>query len=121
MSETFEYDNLIAGSQKAIVQRPASVAPYQSWSRGQVVARVTATGKWQVADEDATANYDDVGIAVEAVDSTDGSAINTTVYVEGEFNENELIVQYGDAVGDWREKLAGHGIYIRSARTTEGT
>jgi predicted secreted protein len=121
MSETHTYDNLIAGSQKAIVQRPATVAISQAWSRGQVVARVTATGKWQIADEDATANYDDVGIAVEAVDTTDGTERNTTVYVEGEFNENELLVQYSDAVGDWREKLAGHGIYIRSARTTEGT
>lgn len=119
MSETFEYDNLIAGSQKAIVQRPATVALSQSWSRGQVVARVTATGKWQIADEDATANYDDVGIAVEAVD-TFGGEKNTTVYVEGEFNENEVLVQYADLVADWREKLAGHGIYLRKAVTTEG-
>jgi hypothetical protein len=119
MAETFEFDNLIAGNQKAIVQRPATVALGQTWSRGQVVARVTATGKWQVADEDATANYDDVGIATEAVDSTSGET-RTSVYVEGEFNENELLVQYSDVIADWVEKLAGHGIYVRKAVTTEG-
>jgi predicted secreted protein len=120
MSETLTYDNLIAGSQKDIVQRPATVAITQAWSRGQIVARVTATGKWQIADEDATANYDDVGIAVEAVDTTDGTERNTTVYVEGEFNEDSILVQYGDVIGDWREKLAGHGIYIRNPVDTSG-
>ncbi len=119
MAETFEHDNLIAGSQKAIVQRPAAVALGQSWSRGQIVARVTATGKWQTADEDATANYDDIGIAVEAIDTTSG-AKNTTVYVEGEFNENEVLMSYGDVAADWTEKLAGHGIYLRKAVTVEG-
>lgn len=119
MAETHEHDNLIAGSQKAIVQRPAVVALGQAWSRGQLVARVTATGKWQTADEDATANYDDVGIAVEAIDSTSGET-RTTVYVEGEFNENEVLFSYADAADDWREKLAGYGIYLRKALTTEG-
>lgn len=117
--ETFEPDNLIAGSQKPIVNDKATVALSQTWSRGQVVAKVTATGKWQIADEDATANYDDVGIAVEAVD-TFGGEKNTSVYVEGEFNENEVLVQYGDTTDDWRAKLAGHGIYLRDAMTTEG-
>lgn len=119
MSEEFTYDNLIAGNQKKIVNRPATAALGQSWSRGQVVARVTATGKWQTADEDATANYDDVGIATEAIDTTEGEK-NTSVYVEGEFNENAVLVQYGDAVGDWSEKLAGHGIYLRAALQTTG-
>lgn len=119
MSETLTYENLIAGDQKKIVQRPATAALGQAWSRGQVVARVTATGKWQTADEDATANYDDVGIAVEAIDTTEGEK-NTTVYVEGEFNEDSLLVGYGDAIADWREKLAGHGIYIRNPVDTSG-
>jgi hypothetical protein len=117
--ETFEPDNLIAGSQKPIVQRPGTVALGQSFSRGQIVARVTATGKWQIADEDATANYDDVGIAVEAVDTMTGE-VNSTFYVEGEFNENAVLFSYADAADDWREKLAGHGIYLRKAVTTEG-
>lgn len=119
MSETLTYDNLIAGDQKKIVQRSANVALGQSWSRGQIVARVTATGLWQTADEDATANYDDVGIAVEAIDTTEGTT-KTTVYVEGEFNEDALLLSYSDTADDWREKLAGHGIYIRNPVDTSG-
>jgi hypothetical protein len=44
MSETFEHDNLIAGSQKAIVQTPAVVRVYESFSRGQLLGKLTATG-----------------------------------------------------------------------------
>lgn len=119
MAETFEHDNLIAGSQKAIVNGPAVVALGQVWSRGQVVAKVTATGKWQIADEDATANYDDIGIAVEAIDTMTGEK-RTTVYLEGEFNENEVLYSYADVAADWYAKLNAHGIYLRKAVTTEG-
>jgi hypothetical protein len=120
MSESFEFDNLIAGSQKAIVQTPGTVRISESFSRGQLLGKLTATGKWQVLDFDAIANFNDYGIAVEAVDTTDGSEDKTTVYVEGEFNENEVLFGYNDTADDWRAKLADHGIYLRKAVTTEG-
>lgn len=119
MPETFSFDNLIAGSQKAIVQRPAVVAIGQSWSRGQLVGKLTATGKWQTIDFDALASFDDVGIAVEAMDTTTGES-RSTVYVEGEFSENAVIIGYGDDADDWRETLADHGIYLRKAVSTAG-
>jgi hypothetical protein len=118
-TETFAYDNLIAGSQKPIVQRPGTARLGQSWSRGELIGQLTATLKWQTVDFGAYASFSDVGIAVEAVDSTEGE-VNTTIYVEGEFNENEVIIGYSDDADDWRETLAGHGIYLREALTTEG-
>jgi hypothetical protein len=65
----------------------------EAFSRGALLGRLTATGKWQVIDEDNVATCNDFGIAVEAVDSTAGE-VNTTVYVEGEFNENGVIFSY---------------------------
>ena len=119
MSETFEYDNLIAGSQKPIVQRPGTVAAGQSWSRGTLVGLLTASGKWQLVDYDAKASFVDFGIAVEAMDTTEGEGA-TTIYVEGEFNENAVLIGYSDDADDWRNTLADHGIYLRAALTTEG-
>ena len=118
-TETFEYDNLIAGSQKPIVQRPGTVRLGQSWSRGELVGLLTSTLTWQAIDFGALANFSDVGIATEAIDTTEGE-VNTSFYVEGEFNENAVIIGYSDDADDWREALAGHGIYLRTAVNTAG-
>jgi hypothetical protein len=116
----FEHENLIAGSQKAIVQRPGTARVYESFSRGQIIGLLTSTLKWQIIDIGGIAGCSDFGIAVEAVDTTDGTERNFSVYVEGEFNENAVLYSYSDTADDWRETLAGHGIYLRAALTTEG-
>lgn len=119
MPETFAYDNLIAGSQKAIVQRPGTVALSQAWARGELVGKKTVGQKWQTVDFTDVADFDDFGIAVEAVDTTSAET-NTTIYVEGEFSENAVIIGYGDDADDWRETLIGHGIYLRKSVSVEG-
>lgn len=119
MSETFEYDNLIAGSQKPVVNVPGTVRLGQSFSRGTLVGLLTATLKWQLVDFDAKANFSDFGIAAEAIDTTEGE-VNSTFYVEGEFNENAVIIGYSDDADDWRVTLADHGIYLRKSVSTTG-
>jgi hypothetical protein len=119
MSEAFEFENLIAGSQKAIVQRPGTVRLGEAWSRGQLCGLLTSSGKWQIVDFDAVSSFSDFGIAVEAIDTTEGE-VNSTFYVEGEFNENAVTIGYSDDADDWRNKLADHGIYLRKAVTTAG-
>ncbi len=120
MSETFEFDNLIAGSQKPIVQRPAVVRVYETFSRGEIIGKLTATGKWQTLAFASLSGFSEIGIAVEAVDTRDGTERNTTVYVEGEFDENSVIFDYGNTADTWRETLAGYGIYLRKAVNTAG-
>lgn len=121
MSETFTFDNLIGGSQKPIVQRPAEVAINQSWVRGELVGKLTSTGYWQTIDFQALASFDDVGIAVEAIDTAaTGARTKTTVYVEGEFAEGAVVIGYSDDADDWREALADHGIYLRKSVSTAG-
>jgi hypothetical protein len=119
MSESFSYENLVAGSQKRIVQRPGTVRMGEVFSRGALIGQLTATKKWQVIDEDGIATCSEFGIAVEAVDSSAGE-VNTTIYVEGEFNENHVIFAYGDTADDWREILAPKGIYLRDSISTAG-
>jgi hypothetical protein len=71
---------------------------------------------WQVADRRRGRDGD---TDVEALDTTEGEK-NTTVYVEGEFNEDAVLYSYSDAADDWREKLAGYGIYLRAPLNTSG-
>ncbi len=128
MSETFNYDNLIAGGQKHLVNRPATIRVYEAFSRGALLGRLTATGKWQAVDEDSVASFNDFGIATEAIDTTAGTEAVTsvfvegefTVYTEGEFNENHVIFAYSDTPDDWRELLTPHGIYLRKSVQTTG-
>lgn len=121
MPETNSYDNLIAGDQKDIVQRPAEFRVYESLVRGQICGRLTATGLWQKLAFASLASFSDIGITVEAVDTTDGTQRKTTVYTEGEFNEDHVTFDYGNTAADWRETLAGHGIYLRAPVATDGT
>jgi hypothetical protein len=118
-TETFAYDNLIGGSQKPIVQRPGTVALGQTFARGGLAGLLASTGKWQACDFTDVANFSDFGIAVEAIDTTTGE-LPTTFYVEGEFNQNHVTIGYGDDYDDWRDTLAGHGIYLRDSVTTAG-
>lgn len=119
MSETLNYDNLIAGTQKPLVTEPATVRMGESFSRGQLLGRLTATDKWQTLDEDSSASFNKLGIACEAVDSTAGEVL-TEVFVEGEFSENGVIFGYSDTADDWRDKLDAQGIYLRKTLSTAG-
>lgn len=119
MSESLTYDNLIAGDQKKLVTRPGTAQGGESWSRGQICGRRTATGKWEELDEGAVANYDILGIATEAVDATGGDVL-TDFFTEGEFSENGVIFAYGDTADDWRELLFAQGIYLRETISTAG-
>lgn len=119
MSESTTYDNLIAGLQKDIVTRPATIRLGEAFSRGAILGRLTATGKWQEAQFSNLSNFSDVGIATEAVDSTTGEVV-TDVFVEGEYAESALQFFYTNTADDWRETLAGHGIYLRKTISVLG-
>jgi hypothetical protein len=114
MSESFSYENLHGGSQKDIVNRPATVRMGEVFSRGALIGRLTATGKWQEIAFANKATCGEFGIAVEAVDSS-AAEVKTTVLVEGEFNENHVTFFYGDTADTWREYLASVGIYLRAS------
>lgn len=119
MSTTFTFENLMGGSQKAAVQVPGTIAIGQAFSRGTLLGKLTATHKWQSVDYDAKANFEDFGISVEAVDTTEGE-LPSTIFTEGEFNQNSVVIGYGDDYDDWKQTLIDHGIYLRDSVTTGG-
>ncbi len=119
MSEAFTYENSDGGSQKGRVQIDGTVAFDQVIARMTLVGQLTATLKWQILDFTNKASYSDFGFTVEAVDSSDAE-INTSIFVEGEFNQNHVTFDYDDTADDWRVTLAGHGIYLRDSVNTSG-
>lgn len=120
MSESFEYENLIAGSQQPLVNVSATIAEGCDISRGQLLGKVTATGKLEPVDGTANDGREDpYAIAAEDVDATDGDKL-TTVYVKGEFNERAVLYSYGDDADDWRDACEAIGIYLRPSVATTG-
>jgi hypothetical protein len=116
---SYTYDNLLAGSQKPLVNVSGTAALGQAWSRGYLVGLKTSTGKWQTVDFSDVADFDDFGVASEAVDSTEGEVV-TSVFVEGQFNRDAVTIGYGDDYADWDITLRGHGIYLLAAVGTDG-
>lgn len=119
MSDTLNYDNLIAGLQKPPVTETGTVRMGEAFSRGALVGRLTATQKWQTLDYTAIANFDKLGIATEAIDSTAGEVV-TDLFVEGEFSENAVILAYSDTPAEWRALLDVKGIYLRKTVSVLG-
>jgi hypothetical protein len=119
MSESTSYDNLIAGLQKNLVTRSATIRNGEAFSRGAILGRLTATGLWQEAQFSNLSNFDELGIASEAIDSTAGQVV-TDVFVEGEFSENAVQFFYSNVADDWRETLEAHGIYLRKTVSVAG-
>jgi len=119
MSESTTYDNLIAGTQKRLVTEPGTVRMGESFSRGTLLGRLTATDKWQVIDEDNASGCNQFGIASEAIDST-AAEVLTSIFVEGEFSANAVIFSYSDVLADWQDTLEKQGIYLRKTISTLG-
>lgn len=120
MSESTSYDNLIVALQKRPVTVAGVIKAGESFSRGALLGRLTATDQWQIIDEDNASSCNDFGIATEAIDTTAGATAVTDVFVEGEFNENAVIFSYSDSIADWSDTLQSHGIYLRKSITVAG-
>lgn len=122
MSESFEYENLIVGNQQKPVTLPGTARTFESFSRGQLIGRLTATGKWQVIDVSDKASCNLFGIAVEAVDTTDGTERNFNIFVRGDFNEEAVRFydSYSDTAESWKPTLDAQGIFLRNPLNTSG-
>lgn len=120
MSETFEYENLIAGSQQPLVNMPVTIGAGCDISRGQLLGKVTATGKCEPVDGTANDGRENpYAVAAEDVDATDGD-VESTAYVKGEFNENAVLYSYGDDADDWRDACEAVDIFLRPCVRTTG-
>jgi hypothetical protein len=113
MSETFNYENLIAGAQKHLVNLPATIILGQNIVRGTLLGKITASGKLKLATVEAVdGSQNPFAIAAEDVDATLADTLST-VYVEGEFNDTGVTFDYDENADDWRAACAAVGIYLR--------
>lgn len=116
-TETFTPDNLIAGTTQ-IVTDAVTIISGQTISRGDVLGKITTSGKYNLsltaAGDGSQTAY---AIAAEDVDASGGDVADAAVYIKGEFNENSLTLGTGHTAATVKTQLRELGINIKSAVT----
>lgn len=112
---TFAYDHLIAGDKPTRTQG-VTLLTGQNLTRGAVLGRVTASGKYVLCDP-AAADGSEVarGILVKDTDASGGDVTGTAMYTAGDFNENSLTIGGVGTADDIRDDLRDGGIYLHKA------
>ena len=88
--ETYSHDNLIAGNTPAPANDDGTLITGQNLVRGQIVGRITASGKLTECDNGAVDGSDvPVGIMVHDIDATAADK-TCQIYVAGCFHKDEL-------------------------------
>lgn len=117
-SETFEPDNLFAGTQVAsVVADEVTLAADQGvLVRGTVLGKVTSSGECVIVDSatEGTSAGSGVVYAVLAEDTdTTGAATPAPAYFTGEYNERELVFGGTDTADDHRDAAKKIGIFFK--------
>lgn len=104
--------NLIAGEYPRI-ERIITIASGSALTKGSVLGRVTASGKFSLSASDASDGSETPdAILAETVDASaeDKQAV---VYFSGEFNENALTLGNGHTLESIRAGLRSKSLFIR--------
>ena len=112
--ETHTRDQLIAGDFHIVTDEVILISG-QNRTRGAVLGRITASGKYTHVD-DAAADGSEIARAVliEDTDATAGDLSNTPVYLTGEFNRDKLNFGGGDVFGDHTDNMRALSMFQKA-------
>ena len=114
MSETLNYDNLLAGDYPAVTDI-RTVVTGQTLTRGAVLGKITASGKYTLCDSTgADGSEAPVCILAEDCDASGGD-LNAAVFLSGAFNEGQLTFGGTVTADDHRDALRDLNIYLKKA------
>lgn len=112
-SESYESDRLIAGLTQVATWDEVLVSG-QNLKRGAIVGRISDSGKVALSISAATdGSQVPFGILASDYDASAADLGNVGVYVEGEFNENAVILGSGHTVASVRDALRDVGILLK--------
>jgi hypothetical protein len=104
-------DNLIAGEFPRVA-KTVTIAQSAALSRGAVLGKITASGKFVLSEADAEDGSETPrAILAEDVDAT-AADVQATVYLTGEFSTNAITLGDGHTVDSVYWALADVGIFL---------
>lgn len=114
-SSTYSPDRLIAQRADRLLSRQITLLSGESVVRGEVLGKVTASGKYK-ASLSAAGDGSETPDLIAAVDAdASGGDLVTVAYERGDFNEDALTVGTAHTLASIREGLRGKGISIVGA------
>lgn len=116
MTETYSPDNLLAGDYPAVTDIRTIVSG-QNLSRGALLGKITASGKYTLCDSTASDGSENpVAILAEDCDASAGDE-NALVFLSGAFQESGVTFGGTDTAADHRDALRDLNIYLKKSVT----
>jgi len=113
-SETFNYDNLIAGD-FPVVTISVTIVAGANLTRGSVLGKITASGKYALSASAAgDGSETPEAILLEDAAAASADVTNTPVALTGEYNNNKVILGTGHTVASIFAGLRNKGIFLKS-------
>lgn len=110
---SLSHDNLIAGTAINMVTE-SIVLDTGNLSRGAVLGKITATGKYVLSASAAVdGSQTPAAILAEDADATDGDKV-TVAYLTGEFNTAALTLGAGHTIASITAGLRDQGIFLKT-------
>jgi len=107
--------DLLIGGDHPIRTLGITIASGQNLTRGALLGKVTATGKYILSLSAAVdGSQTPVGILGEDVNATSGDQVSFE-YVAGDFNSNKMTFGTGHTAASVREALHARSIYLHDA------
>lgn len=115
---TQAYDGLIGGTYPHIITAGATiVAKAGALKRGTVLGKITASGKYTIANSANTdGSQTGSAILINDVDASGSSDVTAEVYVSGMFNADKLIFGGSDTRAKQEDNLRLHDIYLTAEK-----
>lgn len=111
-SAEFAWDKLFAGPTEGIVTRKVTLASGENRTRGAVLGKVTADGKYKLSAA-AAGDGSETPDAVLAEDcDASGGDTEALAYFTGHFNDAAVTLGAGHTVASIREGLRDKGIHL---------
>ena len=109
---TYAPDKLIAGNAHLLVGRKVTIISGQNLTRGAVLGKITASGKYNLSLSDASdgSQTPDL-ILAENCDASSGDKV-ALAYARGDFNANALTLGTDHTVASITEGLRAKGITL---------
>ncbi|WP_297525135.1 head decoration protein [Sulfurovum sp.] len=108
-------DNLVAGTTQ-LVTDSVTIASGAALTRGAVLGKVTADGKYKLSASAASDGSETAyAVLAEDVDASSTDVAGAAVYIKGEFNENALNFGAGHTADSVKPQLRTVGIFVKTA------
>ena len=113
-TETFSYDNLIAGD-FPIVTDSVTIGTAADLTRGTVLGKITSSGKYIKSLSGASdGSHTPVAILLEDAAAASADVENVPIALSGEFNDNAITLGTAHTVASIKAGLRALGIYLKT-------